>query len=287
MRCDAEADLTLLRACNFSCDYCFSPAATRIPDIAPERWRRGFDAAGLTWLINLTGGEPALHPAFAELCEALTRRHLLSLNTNLTPRSLGEFARRVDPDRVTLVHAAFHPHERRRRNGMNAFFHHAALLRDRGFRLMVSVAATPEFLGDFDEMARLLAPHGLTAAPKILRGSYGGKVYPDAYAEVDRARFREACALARRAYEPMLAGMDEPPTVNPLDDDRHLEAEPDFRGRSCAVGRSFFRIDPEGEVFDCARTALGNLLDGTLVRRAGPITCGARFCHYFCRKYAA
>lgn len=287
MRCDVEADLTLLRVCNFRCDYCFSMPGAEAPAIAPERWQRAFDAGGLTWLVNLTGGEPALYPAFVELCERLTRRHALSLNTNLTPGAVADFARRIDPGRVRVVHAAFHPDERRRRGGLGAFFRHAGLLRGRGFRLMVSVVATPEILGRFDEVARLLAPHGLVAAPKLLRGSYLGRVYPDSYSEADRRNFREAAALARAAYAPMLSAMDEPPTIDPLDDDRHLEREPDYRGRPCAIGRRFFRIAPDGEIHDCVRTRLGNLLDGPPAFGGDPVTCAGRFCHYFCRKYAS
>lgn len=287
MRYDVEADWTLLRTCNFRCDYCFSPAGAEGDGVSAARWQRAFDATGLVWLLNLTGGEPALHPDFAELCERLTRNHVLSLNTNLTPLAIRRFAERVDPARVSVVHAAFHPHERQRRNGLAAFLDHAALLRERGFRLLVSVVATPQVLARFDEVAGLLAPHGLVAAPKILRGVYQGRVYPDAYTESERWHFRQACALARDAYAPMLAATAERPTVDPLDDDRHLDREPDYRGRPCAIGRRFFRIAPGGGIHDCNRAALGNLLDGLPPLHSDPVTCDGRFCHYFCRKYAA
>ena len=46
-----------------------------------------FDSTGKTWLLHLTGGEPFAYRGFVELCAALTRNHLLSLNSNVTSRA--------------------------------------------------------------------------------------------------------------------------------------------------------------------------------------------------------
>ena len=147
---DIEAGWTLFHTCNYRCDYCFFPPAllgSKRPELAANAdWQRAFDATGLVWLINLTGGEPSLHPAFADLCRRLTARHWLSVNSNLVPRAWQTFADTVDPARVRMVHAAFHPLERQARDGDGAFITHFNRLRDKAFPIMASVVATPQVL---------------------------------------------------------------------------------------------------------------------------------------------
>src|SRR4030095_11442248 len=102
----------------------------------PAEWRTAFDRTGKTWLLHLTGGEPSHYPGFAELCAALTGRHIISLNTNLTGPSLLDFAGQIDPARVRFINAGLHPAERARRDGLPVFLRHAEALLARGFPLM-------------------------------------------------------------------------------------------------------------------------------------------------------
>jgi len=138
MRYDVEADWYLLDTCNYRCDYCFLNQATLGKKLAtsaePEEWRNAYDATGLTWLLHLTGGEPSLYPGFADLASALTERHYLSLNSNMTGPALRAFAERVDPHRVSFINAGLHLAERERRRGEAAFVRHVEMLRDRDFQ---------------------------------------------------------------------------------------------------------------------------------------------------------
>lgn len=85
---DVECDWNLLSTCNYRCAYCFhSPEVlgSKLETFAtPDEWRAAFDATGKRWLIHITGGEPTVYPDFLELCEALTQRHCISINTNLS-----------------------------------------------------------------------------------------------------------------------------------------------------------------------------------------------------------
>jgi MoaA/NifB/PqqE/SkfB family radical SAM enzyme len=289
---DIEADWHLLDTCNYRCDYCFFPPArlsARLPaPVAAEAWDAAFAATGLTWLLHVTGGEPTLLPGFAALCERLSRRHLLSLNTNLSHRAVLDLATRVDPSRLRFVNAALHPAERARRDGMPAFLRHAVALLRRGFPLFVSFVATPRALAEADELRAAVAPLGLAPVPKLLRGMAGGRRYPKAYTAAERDAFRALAREARAAYAPMLARLPERPTIDAFRDASLLHGLPDFRGRICRAGRDFVSLSPRGEVTRCStKLPLGNLLDGSFRRLAEARRCDTDYCFHFCRKYAA
>ena len=71
MHYDIEADWMLLLTCNFRCPYCFIdpklPGAKIQRVGTPEQWVEGFRRTGKTWLLHMTGDEPARHPDFVEL----------------------------------------------------------------------------------------------------------------------------------------------------------------------------------------------------------------------------
>jgi MoaA/NifB/PqqE/SkfB family radical SAM enzyme len=290
MRYDIEADWHLLNTCNYRCSYCFfSPEilGQALPPTTAEDWQRGFDRTGLTWLLNLTGGEPTVYPGFAELCVGLTKRHFISMNTNLSRPSILAFADRVDPGRVNFINAGLHYVERMERKGLETFIRHHNHLRDRGFPIFVSIVATPEVLERMDAIAEALRPAGVRPVPKLLRGLHGGKQYPRAYTDRDRERFRRHARLARASYSHLLGMHAELPSINPFGDDDFLHGVPSYGGRMCDAGHRFVTVRLNGRVFRCSdKQALGNILQGTFARRPGPAVCDTHYCFYFCQKHA-
>lgn len=297
MRYDIEADWMLLETCNYRCAYCFFDEEVLgrklRPAASPAEWRAAFDRTGRTWLLHLTGGEPGAYPGFTELCRELTQSHFISLNTNLTQRAFAAFAETVNPARVSFINAGYHPFERGRRRGQEVFAELATLLKAKGFTIMASVVATPEALAAFPQIIDALRPAGLFPVPKLLRGPFEGRRYPDAYTPAEKQRFKHFSREARRAYDPMLAGRHHALTVNPFDDHRFLDGVPDYGGRSCEAGRKFVSLAPNGDVFRCSTRnaageilAQGNLLDGSFAPTAGPAPCDTAYCFYFCNKYA-
>ena len=286
-----EADWQLLNTCNFRCSYCLSDQqllGEKIRKFAsPAAWTSAFDQTGKTWLVNLTGGEPGSYPELVELCRALTARHYISLNTNLTHRSFEAFAERIDPSRVSLINAGLHLEERNARVAQASFLRNAARLKAKGFPLVVSLVATPAALAHFDEAIALLAPIGLFPIPKLLREGFGGKRYPKAYSDAERVAFRSHAAAARGFY----AASGEraaPPTMDMSNDERFLSGVPSYIGRACGAGSRFVKIEANGDVYRCSnKTALGNLLDGSLALLPGPTPCDTGYCFYWCEKYAA
>ena len=290
MQYDIEADWHLLYTCNYRCGYCFFSSdvlGQKLQTYAsPQQWQSAFDATGYTWLLHLTGGEPSIYPSFTDLCEALTKRHFISLNSNLS-RPFQSFAERIDPARVSFINSGFHFEEREHRSDNSAFFRNVELLRSRGFPVLVSIVASPSTLARFQEASDLLAQIGIVPIPKVMRGAYNGQVFPEAYTEPDRERFRRFAALARDFYEPSLANAAERPSIDMFRDDDLLYGEPSFAGQCCEAGRRFVKLEPTGEVIRCGGpTVYGNVLAGTFKRARGPKPCNTQACVYFCQKYA-
>ena len=286
-----EADWHMLDTCNYRCAYCFFGHETlgaRLRTFSePSGWSSAFDATGLIWLLHMTGGEPSIYPEFVELCERLTTRHFISINSNLTHSSLAELSRRVDPSRISFINAGLHLQERELRNGHTAFLRNADTLRARNFPLVVSLVATPSALVRFDEAIALLAPIGLFPIPKLFRGTADGKTYPDAYSGAEKQRFGAMAARARDFYRADLLKRDEPPSIDMLNDELFLDGMPSYRGALCTAGERFVQILPNGDVHRCGGSdSQGNILAGTFVRRQGPAPCDTQHCYYFCNKYS-
>jgi MoaA/NifB/PqqE/SkfB family radical SAM enzyme len=285
-----EADWHLLYTCNYRCQYCFfapNVLGTKLRRYAtPEQWEIAFETTGETWLLHITGGEPSIYPEFAELCARLTRRNFISLNSNLSHRSLEAFSSTVDPARVSFINAGMHPEERTSRGGQEIFIRNAELMRAAGFRIMVSLVATPRALSQFQEVAAFLKPLGLYPIPKLLRGALDGATYPAAYTENDKRLFRNFSNSARDFYQ--IEEWDEQPSIDMLHDDEFLDSgEPNFEGVMCDAGDRFVRIDPDGHVLRCGPVDMGgNILAGTFIRRGRAEPCNTRHCYYFCLKYS-
>ena len=104
---------------------------------------------------------------------------------------------------------------------------------------------TPEVTKIFSELELLFEPHDLAIIPKVMRGLYGGKLYPDAYTEIEKCEIRGHLREARGKYAAVVARMSEPPTINMFGDERFLESIPDYRGKLCASGSRFVQIQPK------------------------------------------
>jgi MoaA/NifB/PqqE/SkfB family radical SAM enzyme len=291
MNYTVEADWILLHTCNYRCSYCFFAheiLGSKLRSYAtPQQWESAFEATGETWLLHITGGEPSIYPEFVELCETLTKRNFISLNTNLSHRSLERFSELIDPARVSFINAGLHLEERDNKAGHAAFLRNAELLRAAGFRILVSLVATPNALARFEEAVALLQPIGLYPIPKLLRGPLDGKTYPAAYSERDKSLFRRFSASARDFYR-FNEGSEERPSIDMLHDDAFLDTGvPIFDGIMCDAGYRFVQINPDGHVSRCGEVDMGgNILSGTFVRRKGPAPCDTNYCYYFCMKYS-
>ena len=289
---EIEADWSLMTTCNFRCAYCFHSnrllAAKITPPAPVEHLARFFDHSGLRWHLHLTGGEPFHYPRFVELCRLLTKRHVISINSNVDSRKILQFVQMINPDDVDFINCAVHLQQRTQRKRLPHFIEHVRALRTAGFDAFVTSVMYPEvfplFLVHWDE----LAANGLMPWPKAFRGDYAGKRYPESYSDEERALIVEYSERAERFYKDQFSLRDDRPTIDPvIDREVFLDGIPSFVGRQCAAGRNMVRINGKGDIFRCGpKTRLGNIVTGEFERMPAPAPCNDRFCPYYCTKYS-
>ncbi len=287
-----EADWRLLTTCNFRCAYCFCGAPALGAKLtvygAHDEWLEGFNATGKTWLLHITGGEPSLYPGLVGLCERLVRHHFLSINSNLSHRSMDAFAEKVNPDRVHYINAALHYDERQKRKGLNAFIERVHKLRTHGFNVLISAVMTPAMVSLFPEVSEYFESCGLFLIPKVMREKYQGRRYPAAYSAEQKSLIQRYLTRASEKYSTLIAGMGEPPTIDMLSDGRFLDGMPHYRGKLCGSGYNFVRIEPDGTVWRCGTwKRLGNVLLKDVHLLPAPRRCDSSYCPYFCEKYTS
>ena len=290
MHYDIEADWMLLLTCNFRCPYCFIDPKLLGAKIqrhgTPEQWRYGFARTGKTWLLHMSGGEPAIHPDFVDLARLLSQQHYLSLNSNLSHRNIDAFADAVDPARVHYVNASLHYDERSARGGLEDFITRALRLQDRGFNVMVSQVVDPAVLPRLEGIMDTLGARGLVVFPKALREAYRGSVYPRAYTESERGLMMQLIEKARAASAGLRTRMGEAPTINLFEEETQL-APASYRGRWCAAGPRFVQIDEHGQVLRCGSpVSYGNILRGNVSLPQDIRRCKTAYCTYYCEKYS-
>ncbi len=231
----------MTRKCNFRCEYCYfphdnSPVTRTLP---VDRITDFLDATGRTWTVGMTGGEPFIYPGFVDICDALTQRHRIGVDTNLSVSSkVREFARRIDPARVQDLYVALHIQERERIKGVPAFIDNARLLIESGFKVIVNYVVHPSLEDRFRADSDFFAAHGIAITPRPFRGKLDGRRYPEAYGDRARAIFADHPEQGRKiAFN--------------------------FQGVPCFAGKTLLRMDPDGTVYRCPgdKTVLGNVLD--------------------------
>jgi MoaA/NifB/PqqE/SkfB family radical SAM enzyme len=181
---DIEGDWILFSTCNYRCEYCFwddSALGAKIAPIAPvNRLAAYFDRTGLTWLLHLTGGEPFIYPEFVRLCQLLTRRHFISINTNAHSPHIRAFVDTVDPGCVDFVNCGVHERQRQAHHGTERFIANVLALRDAGFDAFASCVMYPDLFDGFSRLWQRYAEMGVVIIPKAYRGTYLDRRYPAA-----------------------------------------------------------------------------------------------------------
>lgn len=292
MEYDLEADWMLLTTCNFRCTYCFFSAAVlgaRLSIYGTHvQWKEGFDATGKTWLIHITGGEPAIYPGFADLCEQLSKNHYLSINSNLSHHSIDAFAEKVNPERVHYINAGVHAEERQKKASLGVFIDRVHKLQKCQFTVLVSVLMTPQMVHHFAAISKNLESQGLHLIPKVMRGVYEGKRYPVAYSIGEKSLILQYLVEAREQYRTVIERMGEPASIDMFSDDHFLNGIPNYQGKVCGSGYNFIRIDPDGTVLRCGSgERLGNILLKNVSLLSAAKLCDTCYCPYFCEKYTS
>ena len=189
---DAWLQWNVTNRCNLECEYCFSvPPKPRndIPPIKVNELVKTLDKSGLIFRIGFTGGEPFLVPNFIETALAITDKHFISINTNLTLPSVKQFAERINPEKVLFIHASFHYLELISKNLLQTYLDNFRLLKNSGFEIYAEEVAYPPHLQRLEKDAEILSELGINLRFGAYYGFYDGKRYPESYSAEEVERF--------------------------------------------------------------------------------------------------
>jgi len=272
MHYDILADWELNIFCNFSCDYCLNSkdlTAKNKKYTGHENIEQivdFFDKSSRTWLIHMSGGEPFTHPRFIELCSRLTKKHYISINTNLTSNSIINFIETIDPSRVAFIHCSLHYEERKRHNLINSFTDKFSKLRNRNYNAFVSQILYPPSIGNFEAIYTLFKNENIVIIPKSFSGFLGKKQYPAAYTNEEKELFAKYSRLAHSQDRSSLFQME------PCFVEKYTTGDLSFKGLPCDAGKTFVQIKYNGDIVRChaSKKPLGNIFKGiiTLSKKA-------------------
>ena len=182
---DAHLIWDIIGVCNFNCDYCIAgsgPGRQSVEDVDVGTVSRVLADTGLTYEINLVGGEPTILPNFIELCQELTRNNYIFLSTNLSnAKIIKRLSEIVDADRITGIDASFHVEQREKRSSFEQFAKDFHRLKDRGFKITANYVAHPRLMGRIEDDTERMADLGVELKITPFIGKWQNRNYPASY----------------------------------------------------------------------------------------------------------
>jgi organic radical activating enzyme len=277
---DAELHWALTFRCNLNCFYCFNhhlisltriKAALRLGILGIIKhfllgfWnKKTLTPINVSALINslertkkifnisFTGGEPFLVPNLIDACIAITKKHYISLITNLTTGNIKEFAKKINPKRVIYITASLHIKELERLNLLDTYIENFKLCQRKGFNIFAIEVAYLPILDEIEKYKTYFREKGIEIIFSPFQGYYNRKSYPMSYTP----------------EELRIVGL------NTL----HLEKFKS-RGKICNAGYNIAVVSPTGSIIPCYQrhSALGNIYEKIEFMNK-LITCPFNFC---------
>jgi len=247
--------------CNFKCNYCGAihdkDARQVLKPIDTAKLSDSLDCLPGEWLIDITGGEPFLEKNFIEISEIITKKHYLSLNTNLSTNNVIEFADKINPEKCSYINASIHILEREKRDkDLKAFIDRMVYFQEKGFRITAVYVTYPELFSRIKADISFLKEHGINRVRNIIfRGWYQDVWYPDAFNENEK-EFLKTMETESMEFEV-------------------LEKAFDYHGKICRAGQKFLVMDRNGDLRRCSTAvkSYGNFFDKTFTFDENPKPC--------------
>jgi MoaA/NifB/PqqE/SkfB family radical SAM enzyme len=141
--------------------------------------------------ISFTGGgEPFLIPNIVEACARITKKHYIFILTNLTINNkIKEFAQKINPKRVSEIHASLHIKELERHNLLGNYINNFLLCKEKGFKIIANVVAYPSLLNEVKKYKKFFRDKGINIKFEPFMGRYNDKEYPQSYTNEEKKIF--------------------------------------------------------------------------------------------------
>jgi MoaA/NifB/PqqE/SkfB family radical SAM enzyme len=235
------------RACNFHCDYCIN--ARNEPFFGPsfENVKEAVDRLTLKYLWSLTGGEVFLNKDIIKICEFLTEKHLIGINTNLSI-PIDDFVKKVKPSGVEYILVSLHITQRNKLNiKLDQVVDQIKKLQDSGFKKIFLTQLCDEYaLNVFDNLYEWFNKKGIYLIPRKIR---------------DTSRFKMSYTeehLSKIKYYGDLCNKDK----SIFENDAVITDYPVKRkDKLCPAGSKYIIVQYNGIVMECwsGRANFGNL----------------------------
>jgi len=143
----------------------------------------------------------------------------------------------------------------------------------------------PSLLSRFDRIFDLFRENGIIIRPKVFRGYYGEKRYPESYTEKEKNKILMYSNLSGKWEDMSLETQIDP------DLDRYfIRGDLLFKGQLCAAGKDFVVITYAGDVIRChgEPSKMGNIFSEKieLFKEARPCSSKICPCPYYGLKFA-
>jgi organic radical activating enzyme len=145
--------------------------------------RKALNKTNKIYKFSFTGGEPFLVPNIIDACAEITKKHFLSISTNLTSGKISEFVEKIDPQRVVVINASCHIKELERLNLVDKYINNFNLCKERGFDITTTERAYPPLSAEAEKYKEFFKNKGIELRFAQFCGKYNGKLYPEAYTD--------------------------------------------------------------------------------------------------------
>lgn len=259
---DAWLHWDATKRCNLDCEYCFgkiTDPSIKVHSIKIEKLISTLNKTDKTFRISFTGGEPTLIPNFVEACQAITKKHYISFNSNLISKNIKQFVNEISPNRVLHIHASFHYDELLKKNLLKLFVNNYNYLKGNGFNIYSEAVAYPKIIKRLPSITKFASDNldNLTFAP--FYGVFGGSNYPENYSNEELELF----------------GISKNELSNFTQ-----------KGELCNAGNNVAVVFSNGNVYPChqIKTKIGNIYEG-IEFRDELVKCPSKKCGCPLNKY--
>lgn len=230
-----EVTIEVRNPCNYRCFYCVAEGHNNTPvqrfDLGKiEAIYQTIEEDVIVTALECGGGEPTVHPQFAELVRLASKYGVVSFPSNNSQNP----ARWLPEETATrlMMRSCLHPEAEEK---IDRFIANARYVLDRGVKFTCQFIAHPTRIASIPRYRALFAEHKIPFTPIPYIGEYEGRSYPHAHSDADRALIGLEDGNRHWTHQVQ-------PTTNRIRN---------FRGIPCVAGWRSLYIAKEGTLRRC------------------------------------